>query len=76
MTEKEQYEVKKFLEAKGLSRDAVEGAMRSIEFHENTKEIKDSKEDSKAHSDADGNNPKEQAKIPRNYSVGAGKRTP
>ena len=48
MTEKEQYEVKKFLEAKGLSRDAVEGAMRSIEFHENTKEIKDSKEVSRA----------------------------
>ena len=48
MTEKEQYEVKKFLEAKGLSKDAVEGAMRSIEFHENIKEIKDSKEVSRA----------------------------
>lgn len=48
MTEKEQYEVKKFLEAKGLSEDAVEGAMKSIEFHENTKEIKDSKEVSRA----------------------------
>lgn len=48
MTGKEEYEVKKFLEAKGLSEDAVEDAMRSIEFHENTKELRGSKEVSRA----------------------------
>lgn len=48
MTEKEQYEVKKFLESKGLGKDSIEGAVKSIKYHERTENLKNSEEVSRA----------------------------
>lgn len=42
MTEQEKREIKDFLAAKGLSEDAIDGAVSSIAFHENTARLRDS----------------------------------
>ena len=44
MTKEQEKEVRRFLEMKGISSDCIDGAVKSIRFHETTKALRDDKD--------------------------------